>query len=649
MRITEKLVRSNGDESNGNATTAATFSFEYFVPRTTQGVHNLYDRMDRMYQESLPQFIDVTWNAGGVNNNLTNEIVFTAQSVLGLETCMHLTCTNMDITTIDKALQQAYESGCQNILALRGDPPLTNVGDSVGKSGNGGVGGADITDGNADADTAASGVFHYAKDLVGYIRLKYGDYFDIGVAGYPEGHEEEKDSQLLTKFLKEKIDCGANFIVTQMFYDVDNFLNWCKLLRENGINVPIIPGVMPISTYAAFLRRARWCKINIPDEFLRKLEPVKDDDEAVREVGTQLLVDMCRKILDSGYVSHLHLYTMNLEKAPLMILDKLNLLPHFDLDKQIDSHMTNTETTAYFDQRNSNTNETTLSMLPWRKSLNPKRKNEEVRPIFWQKRPYTYVARTSKWAVDEFPNGRFGDSSSPAFGDLDLCGSTLIRQSPKKSFELWSTPKTMNDLALLVISYLKGDIKCLPWSDIPISNEIDVIFDHLIELNQRNIITINSQPQVNGVRSNVKDIGWGPKDGYVYQKQYLEFLLPKEKLSILEQELENNDILTFFAIDCNGNLSSNHPDGSKANAVTWGIFPGREVLQPTIVEKISFIAWKEEFYRILEDWRNIFINNENDDSVALLNHLINDYVLVNIVDNDYIDPEDKIFTLLKRI
>lgn len=598
MKISEKL------EKQREKSPKPTFSFEYFVPKTTQGVQNLYDRMDRMYESTLPQFIDVTWNAGGgLLSQLSTDLVATSQSVLGLETCMHLTCTNMPISLIDDALQSAYDSGCQNILALRGDPPV-----------------------NSNEWTPVEGGFNYAKDLVKYIREKYGDHFDIGVAGYAEGHpEDDTDDIKLIEYLKEKVDAGANFIITQMFYDADIFINWCKKVRAVGIDVPIIPGIMPITTYAAFLRRAQWCDIHIPDEFMDKLEPVKDDDQMVREIGTDLLVSMCQKLLDSGYITHLHLYTMNLEKAPIMILERMGLLP---TDEELNAN--------------------SLAVLPWRKSLNPQRRKEEVRPIFWQRRPYSYVARTSQWTADEFPNGRFGDSSSPAFGDLDLCGASLIRQSGKKSLELWSTPTTLEDIAQLVVNYLDGKVNCLPWSDISLNHEVDTILDDLIALNKKLIITINSQPQINGIKSNDPVFGWGPKDGYVYQKQYLEFLLPKNKLHKLHDALDNNIILTYFAVDYEGNLTTNHPD-TKANAVTWGIFPGREVLQPTIVEKISFLAWKEEFFHILQEWKLNFQNHHAEESVKLLNHLIDDFVLVNIVDNDFISKENKIFSLLKDI
>lgn len=594
MRISQKLQKAHEEDSK------ATFSFEFFVPKTSQGVQNLYDRMDRMYNLN-PQFIDVTWNAGGRLSNLTTDIVQTAQSVLGLETCMHLTCTNMPVELIDQALKDAYDSGCQNILALRGDPPI-----------------------EGGEWTPIEGGFRYAKDLVKYIREKYGDHFDIGVAGYSEGHSEESNSDVLIDYLKEKIDAGADFIITQMFYDADKFIDWCSRLRAKDINVPIIPGIMPISTYAAFNRRATWCEIHVPEEMETKLLQVKDDDQAVRLLGTELISEMCQKLLDSGYVKHLHFYTMNLEKSSIMVLEKLGLISSKGIDQ-----------------------------LPWRKSLNPNRNNETVRPIFWKNRKYSYITRTKDW--DEFPNGRWGDPNSAAFGDVELFTSGLLRQSAKRSIELWGKPESFKDLTNLVISYLDGKINSLPWSDTPISSEIDSIKSKLIELNEKGILTINSQPSVNGLSSTDPIYGWGPKNGFVYQKQYLEFLIPKSKLSTLIEKIDklnkpsnshNNskddfNVLTYFTIDSNDDLHSNSKDDS-ANAVTWGIFPGQEVLQPTIVEKVSFLAWKDEVFRIAEEWASIFENDSQQKNI--IKSLVDDYALVNIVDNDFVG-EEKIFSL----
>jgi methylenetetrahydrofolate reductase (NADPH) len=238
--------------------------------------------MDRMHGLG-PAFIDITWGAGGRLSHLTCDMVNVAQTVYGLETCMHLTCTGMKKEKIDEALTEAYKAGCTNILALRGDPPREK-----------------------EKWEATDGGFHYAKDLVKYIRDTYGDHFDIGVAGYPEGCEDQDDPELLLDHLKEKVDAGASFIITQMFYDVDIFLAWVKRCRARDIKVPIIPGIMPIHTYAAFLRRAAWTKCHVPSKWLDALEPVKNDDAAVREIGKGLMVQMCREILNAG-ILYLHL------------------------------------------------------------------------------------------------------------------------------------------------------------------------------------------------------------------------------------------------------------------------------------------------------------------------------------------------------
>ena len=176
--------------------------------------------MDRMYDLG-PALIDVTWNAGGRLSNLTCEIVCYFSVHFGPR---RRACTVRVVPEpkelVEYALKDAYKSGCQNILALRGDAP--HASDKAGPSVEGG--------------------FSYAKDLIKYIRDTYDDYFDIGVAGYPEGHPEEEDIDQLIVYLKEKVDAGATFIITQMFYDVDNFINWVHKCRAAGITVPIYSG-----------------------------------------------------------------------------------------------------------------------------------------------------------------------------------------------------------------------------------------------------------------------------------------------------------------------------------------------------------------------------------------------------------------------
>ncbi|KAF2091434.1 methylenetetrahydrofolate reduct [Saccharata proteae CBS 121410] len=571
MHISQKLADSRRENK-------PTFSFEFFPPKTAQGVQNLYDRMDRMHGFG-PTFIDITWGAGGRNSHLTCEMVKVAQAVYGLETCMHLTCTDMEKSKLDEALKEAYRSGCTNILALRGDPPREK-----------------------EKWEATAGGFRYAKDLVKYIRDTYGDHFDIGVAGYSEGCDDQDDPDLLLDHLKEKVDAGGTFIVTQMFYDVDIFLDWVEKVRAKGITAPIIPGIMPISTYAAFMRRATWTKCHIPPDWLKALEPVQNDDAQVREVGKHLIANMCRRLMEAGII-HLHFYTMNLEKSTRMVLEELSLLP--DMQSPLEKP------------------------LPWRQSLGLGRRDENVRPIFWRNRNRSYVARTQDW--DEFPNGRWGDSRSPAFGELDAYGVGL-KGTNEQNIKTWGSPKSLKDIADLFVRYMEGKLETLPWSEAPISTEANVLKPDLVNLNQRGLLTVNSQPSVDGAKSTHPTYGWGPQGGYVYQKAYLEVLVSSELIPELITRIERDPNMTFYAVNKAGDLMTNAP-GDGPNAVTWGVFPGKEIVQPTIVETISFLAWKDEFFRLGQDWANCY--TASSPSRYVIEDLMDTSYLVNIVDNDF--------------
>jgi len=173
---------------------------------------------------------------------------------------------------------------------------------------------------------------------VRYIRKEYSDYFDIAVAGYPQTHTlppEERDQEMT--WLKEKVDAGANFIFTQMFYDADSFIDWAHAVRAAGITVPIVPGIMPIQTFNGFLRAATAiAKTIIPQSYLDALEPYKNNDEKVREIGTKLVADMCRKVLAAPIgVRCLHFYTMNLERGTRLLLEELNLVPRIETVKPL--------------------------------------------------------------------------------------------------------------------------------------------------------------------------------------------------------------------------------------------------------------------------------------------------------------------------
>lgn len=225
---------------------------------------------------------------------------------------MHLTCTNMPVENLEAALQQCKEAGITNILALRGDPPH-----------------------GEDHFTQVKGGFACALDLVKYIREKHGDYFGICVSGYPEAHPEQivEDQEKMNKnywadidYLKAKVEAGADFIITQLFYDVDAFIKFVADCRSVGITVPILPGIMPIMNYGGFSRMTAFCKTRVPQHIRNTLEAIKDNDDAVKAYGISLGTMMCQRLLAAG-VPGLHMYTLNLDRSAVTILRNVGLIP----------------------------------------------------------------------------------------------------------------------------------------------------------------------------------------------------------------------------------------------------------------------------------------------------------------------------------
>ncbi|KAI7861583.1 methylenetetrahydrofolate reductase-domain-containing protein [Spinellus fusiger] len=571
MKVIDKIHKA--EEENRHY-----WSFEYFPPKTAQGVQNLYDRMERM-QRMGPEFIDITWGAGGSSAELTLEMVATAQSVYGLETMMHLTCTNMPIEMLDHALKTAKECGCQNILALRGDPPRGQT-----------------------QWEACDGGFEHASDLVRYIRKNYGDYFCISVAGHPEGHPDNADKHDDLLQLKAKVDAGADLVVTQLFFDVDMLLDFVKQCRDIGIHCPILPGIFPIQNYSGLKRVIAGNNNHVPQYIWDALEVIKEDDAAVKEYGIQLSIEFIQKIWDAG-IRGFHLYTFNLERSSRIILERLELVA---------------------DQES-------VKPLPWSPALTTKRGKENVRPIFWKNRTKSYLQRTETW--DEFPNGRWGDSRSPAFGEVDGYGVSL-KYPRDECLAMWGTPKTVEDIATVFAKYCKGSVAGIPWSAQQLDAETEVIRQRLAAINILGYLTINSQPAVNGVKSSDKVYGWGPKNGYVYQKAYLEFFVSPQQLSELLVKINKDPQVTYYAVNKQGDLRTN-TQSDLPNAVTWGVFPGKEILQPTVVESIAFMAWKDEAFELWTEWAHIY--SPESQSAELMKDITEEWYLVNIVHNDFQD------------
>jgi methylenetetrahydrofolate reductase (NADPH) len=289
---------------------------------------------------------------------------------------------------------------------------------------------------------------------------------------------------------------------------------------------------------------------------------------------------------------------MNLAQATRMVLEELELTP--DMETPLEKP------------------------LPWRPSLALNRREENVRPIFWRNRNRSYIARTQDW--DEFPNGRWGDARSPAFGELDAYGVGL-KGTNEQNIKLWGRPVCIKDIADVFVRYMNGKLNSLPWSEAPISKEADTIHDDLADLNQRGFFTINSQPAVDGAKSSHPVYGWGPRNGYVYQKAYLEVFISPEYIAEVLTRIERDPDITYYAVNKAGDLKTNAP-GDGPNAVTWGVFPGKEIVQPTIVETVSFLAWKDEFFRLGQDWANCYPSSSP--SRYVIEDLMDTWYLVNI-------------------
>jgi len=585
MKIIEKIQKLLEEDNTW-------FSFEYFPPKTQEGVANLYRRMESMGTYG-PAFADVTWGAGGSTSDLTLEICATSQKYLGLETMMHLTCTNMPLEKLRQALVTAKETGIQNILALRGDPPRGEEWKKV------------------------EGGFSYAVDLVRYIRENFGDHFGICVGGYPEGHIDSTDHEEDLKHLKEKIDAGADFIITQLFFDTSIFLDFIKKCRAIGITCPIIPGIMPIHTYAGFKRMASLCKTFVPKALNDDLEAIKDNDEEVKAYGVKYAIEMCRTLLHAG-IKGFHFYTLNLEKSVTQIVEGLGFL------------------------------EGVARPMPWRRRSSSGCNKEEVRPVFWNHRHQSYIKRTETW--DDFPNGRWGDSRSPAFGELTdfhLGVSSAIAASEKKTNVWGSELKGVEDVKAVFVAYCERKINELPWNDLPLNTDSDPIREWLLQLNRNAYLTINSQPRVNCAPSTDPIHGWGGANGWVYQKAYVEFFVDDAKLKLLLEEIkkEKYSLLSYHAVNSKGDQE--FTNSRSTNALTWGVFPDAEVKQPTVVDRESFLVWKDEAFSLWNVWARQY--PEGSSSREVITGIQSQWFLVNIVDNDFVGASQGITKLFQAL
>jgi methylenetetrahydrofolate reductase (NADPH) len=273
------------------------FSFEFFPPKTDEGVDALFKTLaDLTYLD--PGFVSVTYGAGGSTRDRTVGIVTRIKRATGIEPMAHLTCAGHSRSELSSVLGVLRDAGIENVLALRGDPPK----------------------GESRFQPAADGL-SYASDLVAFIR-KEGFAFSVGGAAYPEGHVEcsSRDTDLLN--LKRKVECGADFLITQIFFDNAFYFDFVERARKAGIGVPIIPGIMPITNLEQVERFTRMCGATVPMRLALELDRRREDPEAVLQLGVAHATVQCMELLNRG-VRHLHFYTLNRSPATRMIVSAL--------------------------------------------------------------------------------------------------------------------------------------------------------------------------------------------------------------------------------------------------------------------------------------------------------------------------------------
>lgn len=380
--------------------------------------------MSRVLQ---PLFVTVTWGAGGCTASRSLELAEICQRQLGLTTCLHLTCTNMQRKIVDETLEAAKALGIRNILALRGDPPREH---EYGLCGN--------ADPYGDTKKDTSFDFTWAVDLIRYVRRTHGDYFCIGVAAYPEGHADEsyptaQNPERDLPYLIEKIEAGADFIMTQLFYDLDAFLGFERMLREHesGVfaNIPIIPGLMPIQSLNVLKRTTKLSHASFPAELMRRFEGVGNDDDVVKKLGVDVISEIIHGIcaVKSKGPRGFHFYTLNLEKAVGYILEQSGLIPsavetdtqaataveeisHYCSAPILITNVSHNCSDSTIDRRRSTASSSHdhLSTSPPLHGL-----SSTLAPNLATTHGTGPLSREATW--DDYPNGRFGDARSPAF------------------------------------------------------------------------------------------------------------------------------------------------------------------------------------------------------------------------------------------
>ncbi|MGC6449789.1 MAG: methylenetetrahydrofolate reductase [NAD(P)H] [Pirellulaceae bacterium] len=270
-------------------------SFELFPPKTDQGDAALMRHMEVLMQFS-PDYITCTYGAGGSTQTKTMDVITAVKTAFDVPVASHLTCVGSTADDLRSYLEEASRKEVDFLVALRGDPPQ---GDSKFQ--------------------AVEGGFSYANELVEFIRAEFPQ-FGMAVAGYPEVHQEALSAQSDLENLKRKVDAGADIVITQLFYDNTDYFDFCDRCETAGIEVPIVPGILPVTNLAQIQRITSLCGSKLPDQFVQRLSQKEDDADWQFEVGVEFAAAQVKELIDQG-AAGVHFYVLNKSQATLRVLE----------------------------------------------------------------------------------------------------------------------------------------------------------------------------------------------------------------------------------------------------------------------------------------------------------------------------------------
>ncbi len=273
-------------------------SFEFYPPKTDEQRVQL-DRTAARLKSYAPEYVSCTFGAGGSTLSYTSETVRHLKQQHGFEAAPHLSCVGGSREEIRELLKLYRAIGCRRLVALRGDLP---------------------------SGMGHPGDLRYAADLIAFIRAEYGDTFRLEVGAYPETHPQATDALSDLHHFKAKVEAGADAAITQYFYNADAYFHFVDAVRKLGVQIPIVPGIMPISNFSQLRRFSEQCGAEIPRWIGKRMQAYGDDAESIREFGADVVATMCERLIAGGAPA-LHFYTLNLAKPTTSVLKRLAMEP----------------------------------------------------------------------------------------------------------------------------------------------------------------------------------------------------------------------------------------------------------------------------------------------------------------------------------